>query len=373
MPATAAIQALLTSGLRTIYCYNPPRRVLSWDPWKSEDDYFSPETKTTFRNLALAAPFGNGRVHMGYAIDNLYMPAEVIKPYYADLRDPAKGKAKLITSHGVGGPLMGNGPSAVQMLSRHDLLGPDILISHATFPHEGDGELFAQSGAHVSSTASTELQMGFPPVALRDDHYPQASLGIDGHSWTGASIPTQMNLLLQYARCRRQEELAGRGMWSRHTGLSVEQVFNLGTVGGAKAAGVETEVGRLKEGMKADLAVFDGASPSMLAVAAEDPVAAVVLHSSPRDIEMVLVDGVVRKEGGKLADAVVEAAPEGAEGKGVMEAGKTVGWKDVTERVLESRRGLEEKAHGIDMRLGEEYVMDWFYMNRKGMLEEQTA
>jgi Amidohydrolase family len=371
MPATAAIQALLTSGLRTIYCYTPARKVLSWDPWKSEDDYFSDQTKTTFQKLALGAPFGNGRVHMGYAIDNLYMPAEVIKPYYADLRDPAKGKAKLITSHGLGGPLTRNGPSAVQMLSKHDLLGPDILISHANFPHEGDGELYAKSGAHFSSTASTELQMGFPPVALRGDHYEHASLGVDCHSWTGASIPTQMNLILQYARCKRQEELAERGRWSRHTGLSVEQVFNLGTVGGAKAVGMEKEVGRLKEGMKADLVVFDGVSPAMLAVAEEDPVAAVVLHSSPRDIDMVLVDGVVRKEGGGLVDVEVEAAP-GRSG-GIMEVGKVVTWKDVTQMVVKSRRALKEKTHRIDMKQGEEYVMDLFHMNRKGMLEGQET
>ncbi len=308
---------------------------------------------------------------MGYGIDNLYMPAEVIKPYYADLRDPAKGKAKLITSHGVGGPMMGNGPSAVQMLAKHDLLGPDILISHAIFPHEGDAELYAKSGAHVSSTPSTDLQMGLPPVALREDHYEHASLGVDCHSWTGASIPTQMNLLLQYARCKRQEELAERGMWSRHTGLSVEQVFNLGTVGGARAVGMEEEVGRLREGMRADVVVFDGVSPSMLAVAEEDPVAAVVLHSSPRDIDMVLVDGVIRKEGGKLVDVGVEAAPNG--GRGVMEVGKTVMWKDVTERVLESRRALKEKTDGIDMKQGEEYAMGLFHMNKKGMLEEQKA
>ena len=308
---------------------------------------------------------------MGYAIDNLYMPAEVIKPYYADLRDPAKGKAKLITSHGVGGPLMGNGPSAVQMLAKHDLLGPDILISHAAFPHEGDGKLYTNSGAYVSTTPSTELQMGFPPVALREDHYEHASLGIDRHSWTSASIPTQMNLLLQYARCKRQEELAERGLWSRHTGLNVEQVFNLGTVGGAKAVGMEKEIGRLKQGMKADLVVFDGMSTTMLAVAEEDPIAAVVLHSSPRDINVVLVDGVIKKQDGKLVDVEVEveAAPNGA--KGILGVGKKLTWKDVAERVLGSRRGLSQKMDKIDMKQGEEYTMGLFYMNRQGMLEGQ--
>jgi adenine deaminase len=94
-------------------------------------------------------------------------------------------------------------------------------------------------------------------------------------------------------------------MWSRHTGFDVEQVFNLGTVGGAKAVGMEKDVGRLREGMKADLVVFDGASPAMLAAVEEGPVTAIVLHCSPKDIDMVLVDGVVRKENGQLVDVDV--------------------------------------------------------------------
>jgi hypothetical protein len=364
--ANAAIQALLTSGLRTIYSYTPPRKVLSWDPWKSEDDYFSDQTRTIFRTSLLRSLLVTaGYIWAMHSTTSTYQ--EVIRPYYADLRDPAKGKAKLITTHGTGGPVIGNGPSAVHILSKHNLLGPDILISHAIYPHEGDGELFAKSGGHFSSTPSTELQMGMPPIALQEDHYEHASLGIDCHSWTSPSIPTQMSLILQYARCKRQEKLAERGMWSRHTGFDVEQVFNLSTVGGAKAVGMEKDVGRLREGMKADLVVFDVASPAMLAAPEEDPVAAIVLHSSPGDIDMVLVDGVFRKENGQLVDVEVEAAPTVVER--VIEAGTRVTWKDITGMVLGSRRALKRKMDRIDMKQGEEYVMRLFHLAKQGMLE----
>lgn len=307
-------------------------------------------------------------MHIGYAIDNLYLPSEIIKPYYADLRDSTKGRAKIITSHGVGGPMYGNGPSAVQLLAKNDLLGPDILISHANFPHEGDAELFAKSGAHLSSTASTELQMGWPPVALQPENYGHSSVGIDCHSWTSASIPTQMNLLLQYSRCSRQGQLQGRGLWSSHTGISVEQAFNLGTIGGAKAVGLEKEIGRLEEGMKADLVVFDKESPTMLAAADEDPVAAIVLHSSPRDIEMVIVDGVIRKASGKILDVDVQPPPNNE--TAVIDGSKVISWKDATKAVLESRRSLQEKIGKIDMKLGEQFVMDLFHMNQRGLVEE---
>src|ERR1700712_4678711 len=102
------------------------------DPWVVEDDLFSEATVSNFQTLARAGPFGNGRGHMGFAVDNIYAPAEVIKPFYADLRDPAKGRAKLITTHTIGGVMSGGAaaPSSAEVLNSHGLLGPDILFSH---------------------------------------------------------------------------------------------------------------------------------------------------------------------------------------------------------------------------------------------------
>jgi Amidohydrolase family len=137
----------------------------------------------------------------------------------------------------------------------------------------------------------------------------------------------------------------------------VEQALNLATVGCARAVAMEKEVGKLKEGMKADLLVFDRLSPAMLAAAEEDLIVAVALHSSLRYIDMVLVDEVIRKEGGRLVDVEVEAAPRGVGVKGVVEVGKKVGWRDVTEKALESRRASKEKTDTIDMKKVEEYVV----------------
>ncbi|KAI1487666.1 amidohydrolase [Biscogniauxia mediterranea] len=363
----AAIQAVLSAGVREIYCYCAARKLVSTNPWKVEDDYFSEEHLTAYRELAKAGPYGNGLVHIGYAMDNIYVPGEVLKPYYADLRDPTKGKAKLITTHAVGGKMLGSGPSGVQILDGHGLLGPDILISHATWPHEHDGALFKKTGACISSTANTELQMGSMPVALRDDHYDNASIGVDCHSWGAGGIPEQMRMTLQAARAERGVKLAEKGLWSRHTGIDVEKVFNLGTIGGAKATGLSEEIGSLREGMKADIVVFDNASPSMLVAAEENPVAAIVLHSSHRDIEMVIIDGVIRKAEGQLLQVTVADAPVAS--KSVVAPGKRLTWKDVAKEVMESRNSLAEKAKTLDFEKGEEYAINAMHMDTRVMLE----
>ncbi|ETS74218.1 hypothetical protein PFICI_14084 [Pestalotiopsis fici W106-1] len=366
----AATQALLSSGLRAVYCYTPPQRLKSREPWKTEGAA-SDETFADYQALARGGPYGHGRVHIGYANDDLYSPAEVLKPLYAKLRDPAQGKAKIITTHTIGGLMAGDedAPTAVQILDSHGLLGPDVLLSHANWPHQGDGERYRRSGARVSSTPNTELQMGRVAVALRDDHYANASIGVDCHSWGVAGIPGQMRLLLQAARGDRGEELTRKGLWTRKVGFSAEQVFNLGTLGGAKACGLEGEIGTLKEGFKADIVIFDGETPSMLAAAEEDPVAAIVIHSNPGDIDAVIIDGVVRKEGGKLVDVDVVAAPNAA--KSQIKPGTRITWKEVARNVLGSRKKLLEREKGIDFKTAEDTTIDGYHMNRKALLEDQ--
>ena len=60
------------------------------------------------------------------------------------------------------------------------------------------------------------------------------------------------------------------------------------------------ELGALREGMLADVVVWNATSPGMVCAAVQDPVAAVVLHSSGADVEVVFVDGIVRMADDKL-------------------------------------------------------------------------
>lgn len=81
------------------------------------------------------------------------------------------------------------------------------------------------------------------------------------------------------------------------------------------------DIGVIKVGAKADLVVFNGDSPNMLGWS--DPIAAVVLHANPGDIEHVLVDGEFRKRDFRLVD-------------------KVLAWGKVRERFLEASRRIQE-------------------------------
>lgn len=93
LTAKTAIQALVASGLRTVYCYCPPRKVSSWKPFTLNDTSV-PDVMDEFKALAAAGPF-DGRVYMGFGLDNLYL-GPLLKPQYEALRE--KPAAHLITS-----------------------------------------------------------------------------------------------------------------------------------------------------------------------------------------------------------------------------------------------------------------------------------
>jgi len=280
-------------------------------------------------------------------------------------------RARLITTHAQGGPAFGGRPPAVSILGAAGLLGPDVLLSHAPGLAAEDVATLAAAGASVSSTPNTEMQMGMDPVAMWRSVRAGGigSLGVDCHTWGTSYMPTQMTLALQARRLGRAEEIGREGRWVRRVEGTAAEVFNLGTVCGARAVGMAKSIGRLAVGFKADIVVFDGLSPGMAAAAQDDPVAAVVLHSSIRDVESVIIDGVLRKEGGKLCDVVIESASGGLKEQSVP-PGTVVGWQDVAREVLRSRDALQDRFKGVDFLQAEEDVIDMWHMDRSAMVEK---
>ena len=276
----------------------------------------------TFDRLAAMNSFGTvGRVRLGFAFDGLWMPKQILQDLYSHVR---KAGSQLITSHSVYSAAFGgkfrkhnarktqklisktapNAPSVVQSMHEKGLLGPDILLSHNNNPRPADSALLLEARAKVSSTPSTELQMGQgTPVCFHEDIGHVASLGIDCHSLCGTFMPGEMRLALQSARGRRHEEYEHQGKWTSRLTQTVQDAFNLGTIQGARAMGLSHEIGSIAVGKRADLVIFKSNTPAMIVASDRNPVAAVVLHSSIGDIDTVIIDGIIRKSGGTLQEA----------------------------------------------------------------------
>jgi cytosine/adenosine deaminase-related metal-dependent hydrolase len=245
----------------------------------------------------------------------------------------------------------------IQSLNNLDLLDEHIVISHGGTIKRADAELLKAKGAHLSSTPSTELQMAMGrPYAFNESFLDggvsgnsiglqeNASFGVDCHSCTSGSIISEARLGLQNGRNHFNEFHMKQGKILRGLpeSLSVEAAFNLATIKGAEALRMSDQIGRIAEGYKADLVVFDALSPGMVGAAQHDPVAAIILHSSPADIETVIVDGIVRKRNGKLLPVSVDAGA-----KSVIEKG-TVEWNTIAKEIVESRAGMQKEMDKID-------------------------
>jgi cytosine/adenosine deaminase-related metal-dependent hydrolase len=80
----------------------------------------------------------------------------------------------------------------------------------------------------------------------------QCGVGVDCHSNNSTSIPSELRLLLQSARAAYNKKFTDKGNVPKNVNKTVEEAFNLGTVGGARAVGMEGKIGTLKVGAFAD-------------------------------------------------------------------------------------------------------------------------
>lgn len=350
--ATNAIEATVSSGIRSVFCYAPTGRVQDWKPEITTnggllDDW----TIENFEKLGAAAPFGDGRVQMGFAFDGFMLPRDQVVSIYNKARNLG---VKVITTHYVGSyfseqnTAIDTSPedvniiigdhSLVDALERYGLLGPDILLSHASNLTTSDIQKLNQAKAWISTTPDTELQMGHGNiVCFREGCTDICSLGIDCHSNNSADMVSQMRLALQHERGNRNEELITQGKFSRSLNLHVQDVFRLATVQGARAIHMEQSLGSITVGKLADIVIFDGETPGMICASEQDPVAAIVLHSSVRDVDMVIVDGQIRKQNGRLLPVTITPSlPE------VTIPPQNVEWNQVAKNLISSRNRIEK-------------------------------
>ncbi|OJJ95070.1 hypothetical protein ASPACDRAFT_48176 [Aspergillus aculeatus ATCC 16872] len=330
------IAATASSGIRSIFCYTPTSTVKKWKPEIEMNTSLLDEwVLQQLEELAAAAPFGDGRVQLGLAFDGFMLPKEVVVALYDRAR---KAGVKVITTHYVRGYFSDG--SLVDTLEDYGLLGPDILLSHGNNLSATDIEKLSQAKAWISATPDTELQMGHGnPVCFQNGCTNITALGIDCHSNNSGDIVTQMRLALQSERARRNEKLLAQEKYLRSLDVSVQDAFRLGTIQGARAIGMADHLGSIEVGKLADLVVFDGESPGMICAAEKHPVAAIVLHSSVRDVDTVIVNGEIRKQGGRLVPVDIDPSfPE------VTIAKRRVEWKDVAQELRDSQERIQNAA-----------------------------
>lgn len=256
-------------------------------------------------------------------------------------------------------------------MEAYGILSPGVILSHANYLSPTDISLIKKRDAHISSTPTLELQMAMGiPACFDPDRDVQecSSLGIDCHNVTLASMPAEMRTALSSSRGARNEKFLAQGKVPARIYKTVQEAYALGTIAGARAVGMADQIGSLAEGKLADVVVFDALSPAMICGAQRDPVTAIVMHSTPGDVVMTIVDGVVRKRDGKLAPVSLTPEVQGlyapaAAAVGTSSSTTTLGWADVSKQLLKTRGPLKDKVDQVDLEAAKKAAMMAFGMD----------
>ncbi|KAK6331435.1 hypothetical protein TWF730_004517 [Orbilia blumenaviensis] len=347
--ADAALKATVESGIRSVFCYSTVFRVGEWDQESfSIDQNPLPDWFLAHFVKLASQQHANGRVEIGFGYDLFFVGEETNRAIFKTVRDAG---AKLITTHWSNkSPVFGSW-STITIMDKQDLAGPDILVSHGNQMGDDDAAIFKKHGMSVAATPMTELQMGLGLPMCYDPRFKDRSgLGVDCHSSGAGDMITQMRVSLQAERGIFNQKFVEEGKNPWTCKQTVEHAFNLATLKGARACKMENKVGSIAIGKAADLIIFETETPAMVCAAKKDPIAAIVLHSSVRDIRMVIVDGIVRKTDGKLV-------PVETDRNGVLQ------WGDIAAKLEESRLAIDNKAEKLNYETATKTVGEAFHLN----------
>jgi cytosine/adenosine deaminase-related metal-dependent hydrolase len=181
------------------------------------------------------------------------------------------------------------GTTGTRLLAREGLLGPDVLAAHCVVVDEEEIHILAEHDVAVAHCPRSNAYVGCGTAPLRElrEAGLRVGLGTDGVSSTPShDFFDELRAAVMFARVRER----------RPDALTAGEALELGTLGSARALGLDAEIGSLVPGKRADLAVVSLAGSPYLPW--EDPAAAVVFGGAPDRVVATFVDGEPRYEKG---------------------------------------------------------------------------
>ena len=177
----------------------------------------------------------------------------------------------------------------IRLLAERGLLRPAGAAAHCVTVDAEEIALLAEDSVAVAHCPRSNAVLGCGIAPLREllDAGVTVGLGTDSPASTPSfDMFEELRAAVSFARARERTPEA----------LSATEALELATLGSARALRLDTEIGSLEPGKRADLVVVSLEGSPFLPW--EDPAAAVVLGGSPERVTATLVDGEIRYERG---------------------------------------------------------------------------
>ncbi len=241
----------------------------------------------------------NGRINVWFGLEHLvYCTEETFRSAAEYARKYGVG----IHTHGEESREMAlkltekYGKRPTEVLNDYGILGPKTVLAHCVWLTEAEIELLVNTGTSISHnpTSNMKLASGVCPVPELLRRGVNVGLGSDG---------IKENNRIDIIQEMKNASLLQKVSKLDATVLPAEQVIRMGTINGAKALGMEKEMGSLEAGKKADIVLIDLRKLHMSPVLFGEffnIVSNIVYAAQGSDVDTVIVDGNIVVKGGVL-------------------------------------------------------------------------
>jgi 5-methylthioadenosine/S-adenosylhomocysteine deaminase len=184
------------------------------------------------------------------------------------------------------------GRANIEYFDTVGLISPRLNVAHCVWVDEREQALLAAGDAKVTHCPGSNLKLGsgVAPVPEMRERGICVSLGADGAACN--------NHLDMFGEMRLAATL--QAMRREPGALPARTALWMATRSGARALGLEGELGSIEPGRKADLIVVDSRGAHL--APSPDPFSAIVYAARPTDVRLTMVDGEIRVRDGALVD-----------------------------------------------------------------------
>ena len=175
-------------------------------------------------------------------------------------------------------------PTVVGYLDSLGFLGPGVVAAHAVWVNDSDMALLKARGVGVSHNPESNMKLasGIAPVKAYLASNVAVGLGTDGAA---------SNNDLDMFESMRAASFLQKVATSDPTALGAKAAVHMATMGGARALGMEKQIGSLEAGKRADIIIVSMSAARQTPM--YDPISHLVYVTRGDDVQTTIVNGKV--------------------------------------------------------------------------------
>ena len=183
------------------------------------------------------------------------------------------------------------GCTPIEMANNNGLFDVPAIAAHCVQVDDKDISILKEKGVSVVTNPASNMKLGngFAPVDKMLEAGVNVCLGTDG-----AASNNSLNMFHELSLLT----LIHKGVNKTPQCVSAREGFRIATINGAKALGLEKEIGSIEVGKKADLAILNLNTPSL--TPRNNLIAGLSYSANGSEVETVMIDGKITMENRKV-------------------------------------------------------------------------